>query len=108
MTIRNILIAISLACTAVPSVAATADAIATVRVGDLDLTQADGRQRLDARLRIAARGVCETGLRGVSATAFENRCMSEAMARATPQVERAVAEALGGTQVALLILKASR
>ena len=103
---RPILIAISLACVGAPLAAApAAEATALVRVDDLDLTQPHARERLDARLRMAARRVCDTGVRSVSANALENRCMAQAMSRAAPQVERAVAEAGAGTQVALLTVQ---
>ena len=106
---RHILIAISLACASAPLAAApAAEATAMVRVDDLDLTAPHAREQLDARLRMAARRVCDTGVRSVSAAALENRCMSEAVGKAAPQIERAVAEARAGTQVALLTMQAGR
>lgn len=106
MTIRNALIALSLGFVAVP--AAAADATAFVRVGDLNLELASGRDQLEGRLTSAARRLCDAGHRGVVGIAIENRCIAETVRNARPEVERAVAQSASGGQLALLRLEGGR
>jgi UrcA family protein len=64
-----------------------------VRYGDLDLAAASGVERLNARVRSAARRICDTsGLRGVEAKILRDACMSETLARADRDVQLAIAE----------------
>jgi UrcA family protein len=64
-----------------------------IRYGDLDLAAASGVERLNARVRSAARRICDTsGMRGVEAKILRDACMSETLARANRDVQLAIAE----------------
>lgn len=64
-----------------------------VRYGDLDLAAPSGVERLNARVRSAAKRVCDThGQRGVEARMLRDSCMTETLARADRDVQLAVAE----------------
>ncbi|ENY81409.1 UrcA family protein [Sphingopyxis sp. MC1] len=110
MIARTAILALSLALAGTPALAATADEAptATIRIDDLKLTSAKGRERLEARVHSAARQICATSARGLAARNSENACMATALAAAKPQMERAIARADGGTQLALLMIKPGR
>lgn len=52
--------------------------VAAVSFADLDLDTKAGRNRLDARVRIAARNVCNSGQRGVWGAADDISCFKKA------------------------------
>ncbi|WP_332820236.1 UrcA family protein [Sphingopyxis sp.] len=109
MLTRTMILALSLTIGGLPAVAAeTESASATVRVDDLDLTRATDRERLDVRLKNAARRVCHSGLRGLTEATRTSLCVSAALAHAEPQAARAIAQAQGGTRLALLMVQAAR
>jgi UrcA family protein len=107
MLTRTMILALSLTIGSLPAVAAES-AAATVRVDDLDLTRATDRERLDVRLKNAARRVCHSGLRGLTEATRTSLCVSAALAHAEPQAARAIAQAQGGTRLALLMVQAAR
>lgn len=73
--------------------------VAQVHYADLNLASADGAQALKARVARAARRVCTSGDdRSLEAAMRARSCTREALARAMPQVELALASA--GTRVA--------
>ncbi len=110
MIARTAILAVSLALVGTPALAATAEEAptATVRIDDLKLTSAKGRETLEARVRTAARALCATGGRSLNDRMMEADCKATALAAAKPQVERAIARADGGTQLALLMIKPGR
>lgn len=108
MMTRTLILALSLTAVAMPAAAHTEGATAAVSTNGLDLTRATDRERLDARLKSAARGVCNTGLRGTAENGRRAACVSAALAQAEPQAKRAIAQAQSGTQLALLIVSAAR
>jgi UrcA family protein len=68
----------------------------TVRYGDLDLRSDSGVQKLHARVRIAARAVCEqSGFRKTSSlwSAEARNCQKDAAATAEARMQLAVANA---------------
>lgn len=105
MMTRSLTLALSLAISAMPAAAQTGSKAAEVHVDDLDLTQATDRERLDFRLKTAARSVCYTGLLGAAERARLSGCISGTLARAKPHAARAIAQAQGGTQLALLMVQ---
>ncbi len=109
MMTRALILALSLTVTAAPAVAAEADSPSiSVRIDDLNLAHNADRDRLDARLKSAARRVCQSGLRGAAEHARQTACIADVLAQVEPQADRAVAQAQGGTQLALLMVKAAR
>lgn len=108
MMTRTLILALSLTAVTMPAAAQAEDKVATVRIGDLDLNRANDRDRLDTRLKNAARSVCNTGLRGTAENSRRAACISAALAQAEPQAKRAIAQAQGGTQLALLMLSNAR
>lgn len=109
MMTRTLMIALSLTVAATPAIAAETDLAAIeVRTDDLNLAHSADRGRLDARLTTAARRVCQSGMRGAAEQARKSACVSEVLANAERQADRAVARAQGGTTLALLMLKAAR
>lgn len=110
MTTRMMILALSLGLTGVPALAAPAtdQPSAEVRIGDLDLTTAQGQQRLETRVKSAARSLCGTGTRGLADIERRSRCIAAALSNARPQAERAIARAQDGTRLALLMVHAAR
>jgi UrcA family protein len=108
MKTRSLILALSLAISAMPAAAQTGNKVAAVHVDDLDLTQATDRERLDFRLKAAARSVCYTGMRGVAERARISKCVSGTLAQAQPHADRAIAQAQRGTQLALLMVQTPR
>jgi UrcA family protein len=106
MMTRTLILALSLTAAA-PALAAEAPT-AEVRIADLDLSTAQGQQRLETRVKSAARDLCATGERGVAAMTRQSECIADVMASAKPQADRAIARAEGGTQLALLMVRAAR
>jgi UrcA family protein len=108
MMTRTLILALSLTVAAVPAAAQTGGATAAVSTGDLDLTRAADRERLDTRLKSAAHRLCHSGLRGTAENARQSACIADALAHAEPQAKRAIAQAQGGTQLVLLMVQAAR
>lgn len=108
MMTRTLILALSLTAAAVPAAAQAEDKAAAVRIDNLDLTHARDRDELDARLKSAARSVCQTGLRGTAETSRAAACVTAALAQAEPQAKRAIAQAQSGTQLALLMVSTAR
>ena len=109
MMTRTLTLALSLAATATPAVAAESEnATVEVRIDDLDLTRTADRERLDTRIKTAARSVCRSGRRGAAEWAHQSACTSSAIEKAGLQAERAVAQAQNGTQLALLMIDTAR
>lgn len=114
MKTRTAILSLAAACSAfgaAPALAAPAAGPGTVevRIDDLDLASVRGRQRLDVRLKGAARQLCRTGMRGLAGRALETRCVEDAIAGARPQANRAIAQARrSGTQLALLMIDTGR
>jgi UrcA family protein len=78
------------------AVAAETPPTVTVRYGDLDLRSDSGVQKLHARVRDAAKAVCEqSGFRKTSSlwSAEARKCQKEAAATADARVQLAVANA---------------
>ena len=107
MMTRTLILALSLTVAGAPAFAAEQQT-AEIRIADLDLSTAQGQQRLETRMKSAARSLCSTGDRGVSAKSLETQCINEVIASAKPQADRAIARAEGGTQLALLMVRAAR
>lgn len=107
---RALILALSLSIAATPAMATEAEnKVATVRIDDLNLTHAADRERLDARLKSAARSVCYSGgLRGTAGMTRRLECITAAAAQAEPQAELAIARAQAGTELALLMVIAAR
>ena len=108
MMTRTLILALSLTVATVPAAAQTEGATAAVSTAGLDLTQAADRERLDTRVKSAARRLCYSGLRGTAENVRQSACIAAALASAAPQAERAIAQAQGGTQLALLMVEAAR
>lgn len=109
MMTRMLTLALSLAAVATPALAAESEnATVEVRIDDLDLTRTADRERLDTRIKTAARSVCRSGLRGTAERARRSACASNAIEKAELQVERAVAQAQNGTKLALLMVDTTR
>jgi UrcA family protein len=108
MMTRAMILALSLTVAGVPAAAQTESTAAAVRIDDLNLTRAIDRERLDLRLKSAARSVCHAGLRGTAENARKSKCVSTALKQAAPQADRAIAQAQDGTQLALLMIKTAR
>lgn len=110
MITRTAILALSIAFAGTPALAAPATDQQTrlVRVDDLDLAGVEGRDRLDSRLRSAARRICATVGRGVTERKMEADCMATTLASAKPQIERAIAQAGGGARLALLMIEPGR
>ena len=90
-----------------PVMAAPSDRATTqVEIGDLDLTTARDRDRLNARLDRAIRTMCDTGARDVAAKAFERDCRATALADAAPKKRVAIAAAHSHRQRFALDLRA--
>ena len=108
MMTRTLILALSLTVATVPAAAHAEDKAATVRIDDLNLSRATDRDRLDVRLKSAARSVCTTGLRGTAANGRQTACIAAALAKAEPQAAHAIAEAQHDTQLALLMIGTAR
>lgn len=110
MMTRTMILALSLTIGSAPALAAPAadHATATIRIDDLRLTSAADQQRLDTRIKSAARSLCGTDRRGTTEMARKSQCIADALASAKPQAERLVAQAQSGTQLALLMVTAAR
>lgn len=108
MMTRTLILALSLSATVVPAAAWAEDKTATVRIDDLDLTRAADRERLDTRLKSAARSVCQAAARGAAENSRRAACVSDALAQAEPQTRSAIAQAEHGTQLALLMIGIAR
>jgi UrcA family protein len=109
MMTRTLILALSLTIAATPAIASESEhKTAAIRIDDLNLTRATDRERLDVRVKSAARSICRSGARGLAAMTRQSECVAEAVARAEPQAERAIARAQDGTQLALLIVDAAR
>ncbi|WP_260583328.1 UrcA family protein [Sphingopyxis sp. PET50] len=107
MMTRSLILALSLAVAGTPAIAAERPT-AEVRIADLDLATAQGQQRLETRVKSAARSLCDTGERGVAAMTRQSQCIAEVLASARPQADQAIARAGGGTRLALLMVRAAR
>ncbi len=108
MMTRTLILALSLTAAAPVMAAGTGNPTVEVRIDDLDLTRAADRERLDTRLKSAARSVCRTGLRGAAENARQSACLAGVLANVEPQTRQAIARAQGGTQLALLMISAAR
>jgi UrcA family protein len=108
MMTRTLILALSFAAAVVPAAAQAEGRTATVRIDDLDLTRATDRERLDTRLKSAARSVCRTNLRRAGESSRQAACLTGALAQAEPQVAQAIAEAQDGTRLALLMIGTTR
>ena len=109
MMTRTLILALSLTAAAAPVMAAeTGNSAVEVRIDDLDLTRPADRERLDIRLKSAARSVCRTGLRGAAENARQSACLSDALANVEPQTRQAIARAQNGTQLVLLMISSAR
>ena len=98
---------IALAAIAVPAVAAPAgDDMVTVRIayGDVDVTSAEGRATIEARINAKARKACSlvgTARYTHGRVAIDDKCVAEARTAALAEVERvAAAEVRSGRAVA--------
>ena len=107
MMTRTLILALSLTVAGAPALAAE-QSTAEIRIADLDLATAQGQQRLETRVKIAARDLCSTGDRSLAARTLATQCITDVMASAKPQADRAIARAEGGTQLALLMVRAAR
>ncbi|MEA1014075.1 UrcA family protein [Sphingosinicella sp. LY1275] len=75
---------------------------AVVSYRDLNLANADGVDRLQARVRRAASQICiKPGIKHLTLIVAENNCRDDAVAGAQEQIEMAVAN-FGNTQLAAL------
>lgn len=85
-----------------PALAApvTADVSTEVRADDLNLASPAGRDRLDQRVKRAARQLCAIQTRSLAAVDAEKACVALAMKRATPQVDIAIAKASTAVRIA--------
>lgn len=84
--------------------AAPAEPVPTraVSYAHLDLGSPKGQARLDRRIRAAAEAVCPGGDLRVSVRYLEHRqCVREAIARASSQRDRALAQAESARRIAL-------
>ena len=109
MMTRTLILALSLAASVTPAAAAESEnATAEVRIDDLDLTRATDRERLDTRLKSAARSVCRTNLRRAGEGSRQAACLTAALAQAEPQAARAIAAAQDGSRLALLMIRTPR
>lgn len=110
MTIRTAFIALSLAFATTPALAAPAadgdgDSY-TVRIKDLNLASPADQQRLETRIKSAARSLCRPSARSVAEMTRQAQCMTETVASAQPQIDRAVAAANdGGVRLAGVSVK---
>ncbi|WP_168707839.1 UrcA family protein [Sphingopyxis sp. PAMC25046] len=109
MMTRTLTLALSLAVIGTPALAGEREnAAVEVRIDDLDLTRTADRERLDTRIKTAARSVCRSGLRGTAERARQSACASNAIGKAELQVERAVAQAQNEIKLALLMIDTTR
>src|SRR4051812_27365451 len=72
-----------------------------VRVDDLNLGNQAGLARLDNRLKVAARGVCDSGARDLKSLRLDAECRAKALAGARTEVAAIVSGRSGRTEVAL-------
>jgi UrcA family protein len=97
---------IALACAAAAAVAVSAPAVAGVKTKpvyyhDLDLSSAKGQQRLQTRIKNAVTQVCGNPRAfSLPEKADRARCEAEALAAATPKVERTIARYQEGKRLA--------
>ncbi len=79
-------VAIAATCLGVASAPAAATetgvATKTVSYADLNMNSAEGRARLDARIRAAAKSVCEAPVAEFAARATQGRCIATAIRKA--------------------------
>lgn len=113
MMTRTIARALSLTIAAAPAIAAPPAETGNheIRIDDLDLTSARDQQRLEIRIKSAARRICDNGVGGVAGRAQQSECMADTLAAARPQTDRAIARAQGsqnGARLALLMLHSAR
>lgn len=109
MMTRTLILALSLAASAIPATAAeNENATVEVRIDDLDLSRAADRERLDTRVKSAARSVCRTNLRRAGEGSRQAACVTAALAQAEPQAARAIAAAQDGSRLALLMIGTPR
>lgn len=103
MMTRTLTLVLSLAAIATPAVAAeNENATVEVRIDDLDLTRTADRERLNTRVKSAARSVCRTNLRRAGEGSRQAACITAALAQAEPQAARAIAAAQDSSRLALL------
>ena len=108
MMTRTLILALSLTTVAMPATAQAKDETAVVRIDDLNLARAADRDQLNTRLKSAARSVCDNRTRGAAENGRRAVCVSAALAQAESHAQRAIAQAQGGTQLALLMVSAAR
>ena len=108
MMTRTLILALALTAAAAPIAAQAQDKVAVVRLDGLDLTRATDRDQLNTRLKTAARSVCGTGLRGTKENNRRKACVSVAFAQAKLHAQRAIAQAQGAAQLALLMIGGAR
>lgn len=77
-----------------PTIASASDietVSASVKIADLDLNTEKGQARLNARIKSAARAVCQTNNgRSLSEKAMQTKCVNDALALAKKQADVAV------------------
>jgi UrcA family protein len=97
-----IIASLALLVTTAPAIAAPAstEVSVEVRTDDLTLASAAGRDRLDQRVKRAARQLCAIQTRSLAGMDAEKTCTALAMKRAMPQVDFAIASALTAMQIA--------
>ncbi|SEH11399.1 UrcA family protein [Sphingopyxis sp. YR583] len=105
---RTLSLALSLTAIAMPAAAQAEETATAVRIDNLDLTRAGDRGKLDARLKSAARKICDNGVRGAAENSRRAACVSAALTQVEPQAQRAIAQAQGGTRLALLMVRTAR
>ncbi len=77
-----VLASVCLFAAAGPALAATPRSVA-VSYADLDLSHSAGRMTLNHRIQGAARSVCATGAVDLATKGFEDRCVRDAVAKAS-------------------------
>jgi UrcA family protein len=109
MMTRTLILAVSLTL-GVPAFATPAadGSTVTIHMNDLNLTSAQDRQTLDARVKRAALRLCRSKLRGTAELASQSQCVAASLAKAQPQADRAIAQAHGGVQLAAVSIRAGR
>lgn len=102
-TIVRTAVAVGLICAfaSAPAFARPETQGAVVRIADLNLTTAAGEQALHGRVARAVDRVCgEAGVRDLKAVSAKRACLAATMAKVTPQMEVAIAEARSGRSYA--------
>jgi UrcA family protein len=86
-------------------VSKSAGPIKVVSFGDLNLTSAEGQDRLSSRIRSAARSVCfENNIEQVKFTVARRHCYDFAISDANRQMNEAIARVKTGTALAAATL----